>query len=374
MKRSTKLAALALALSVVLTSGCSTLPQAGPSARRVYSDRKAGEFAVREVDRVEALPAAPDVPDFTPFPIGLKSGIPMLVAGDAISVVFYEVGARLFSTPPTTSGSYDANAKATTIGPVSIDQDGMIRLPYTGEIQATGLTPRQLATAIEARLRGKSENPQVIVRVDSANGSSVMVSGEIARTGRVPLTSAQERLLDVISLAGGPRGAPETLLVRVDREGLLSEGPLEKLTYENFGGTVMQAGDRVLLVRQPWTYTVLGSANRINRFDLPLRRLSLVEALALAGGPSEYTANPGAVFVFRYGKEKTAELPLGAERPIVYHVNMLKPTSYLLAQRFYLTDKDVVYVAGAEANLPSKLLQIIGQIVGPVAVARQITN
>lgn len=361
---------------LMLAAGCATLPQSGPTGGRVLDDSKSGAFTLKQVTAASDLPTAPAVPEFTPLPAGFAPDASVLAPGDVIDVVYYEVGARLFSSSNVGNAGFDANAKSTTIPKVPIDEDGRIRLPYTGVIQAAGRTPRQLAEAIEASLRNKSENPQVLVQLNAANGSSVLVSGEIGRSGRVPLSAAREKLLDVISLAGGPRGAPETLLVHVDRRGVWSEGPLDRMTYQNFGGLVMEPGDRVQLVRQPWTYTVMGSAVRVSRFDLPLHGLSLVEALALAGGPSDFSANPAAVFVFRFdgGSQPSLANARPAERPVVYHVNMMKPASYLLAQHFYLTDKDVIYVAGAEANQPSKLLQIIGQAFGPVAVARQATK
>jgi len=154
------------------------------------------------------------------------------------------------------------------------------------------------------------------------------------------------------------------------------EVPVEDLTFSNLGGMTMEPGDRIELVRKNRSYTMMGSANRVSRFDLPLRRFSLIEALALAGGPSENLANPGAVFVFRYEKV-AAKGPDGAapdERPVVYHLNMMKPASYFLAQQFYVTDKDVVYVGGAEANQPTKLIQILGQLFTPIALTRTITQ
>lgn len=366
-----KFVPVGLMAPLLLLGGCAALPQSGPISNRIYRDSRQGDFSLLEVDSEGTLPPGPDVSDFTPLPPGFAVEAQVISPGDVLDVSYYEVGARLFSAASGAPATYDASAKRTSLGPVPVDRDGIIRLPYTGEIRAAGMTTRQLAEAIEGRLRTKSENPQVMIRIDSANGSSVMVSGEVGRTGRIPLTGAREKLLDIISLAGGPRGTPESVMVSVNRHGLKSEGPLEKLTYENFGGTLMEAGDRVQLLRKPWVYSVLGSANRINRFDLPLRRLSLVEALAQAGGPNEYTANPAAVFVFRYVADGTPGEK--GEKPTVYHVNMLKPASYLLAQRFWLKDKDVVYIAGADANQPSKMLQIIGQVFTPIAIARQVT-
>lgn len=354
---------------LALTSGCATLPKAGPVGSKIIRAGDNGGFTLRQVTSTETLPSAPAIPDFQPLPESWQARTEALAAGDVLSIMFYEVGVRVFASVASAQGAYDPSAKGTTIGPVTIDWDGTIKLPYVGTVKAAGLSPRQLASAIEGQMRGKSENPQVMVRLEAANGSGVMIGGEIVRPGRIPLSGARERLLDVINIAGGARGAPDNVLVRVERKGAVSEGSLEKLTYDNFGGTRLEPADRIQLIRKPASYTVLGSASRISRFDLPLRLFPLVDALALAGGPSELTGDPGAVFVFRYensGSEKS--------EPTVYHINMMKPASYFLAQRFYITDKDVIYIAGAEANQPSKMLQMIGQVLGPAAVARQLTN
>lgn len=131
----------------------------------------------------------------------------------------------------------------------------------------------------------------------------------------------------------------------------------------------LEPGDRVEVLRRPRSYSVLGTANRINRYDLPTRQVSLIEALALAGGPNDNLADPAAVFLFRY--EKTAD---GKERPTVYHVNMKKPASYFLAQKFILENRDVIYVAGARANEPTKLIQTIGQIFAPFFLVKAAVN
>ncbi|MFX8000677.1 hypothetical protein ABTK84_19400, partial [Acinetobacter baumannii] len=71
--------------------------------------------------------------------------------------------------------------------------------------------------------------------------------------------------------------------------------------------------------------------------------------------------DPRALFVFRYEPG-----PDGAERPVVYHLNMMQAGSYFLAQRFQMRDKDVLYIGNARANQPSKLIQIISQLFTPL--------
>jgi len=369
-RRPTMLALAGCAI-LALTGGCSTLPQAGPVGRAITNEAADGTFSLVEVDHAEALPPPPEIPQFQPLPPGWDAQAARIAPGDFITVTVYEVGVSLFSAAASDADTpFDPTAKGAEIGPIEVNREGTVRLPYIGTVEASGQTVAQLAETIESRMRGMSENPQVMVRIDAANGSGVMVSGEIANPGRVRLSAAQEKLLDVISLAGGNRGGTADLLVHVERGGVVSEGPFEAMRYSNFGGTLMEPGDKVELVRVPRSFSVLGSANRINRYDLPLRQFSLIEALAMAGGANENVADPGAVFVFRFETTGTD----GAERPVVYHFNMLEPVSYFLAQQFYMTDDDVLYVAGAEANQPGKLLQMIGQVFTPIIIARQVTD
>ena len=353
-------------------SGCATLPKSGPAGRAIVKDAANGAFTLVEIDRVEALPGAPAPTSFTLLPRHSALDVNAIAPGDVLSVSLYEIGVRIFSGGSQGSGeaSFDPAAKNQQIGPLEVTSEGTIRLPYVGVIAVAGKRPSEVEHEIEQRMGGQSERPQVIVRQESANGSAVIVGGEVTNPGRFRLSPAHEKLLDVITLAGGYRGSGMSdLVVRVVRQGQVSESPLEGLDYSNGGGMELEPGDRVDVLRRPRSYSMMGTANRINRYDLPTRQVSVIEALALAGGPNDNLSDPAAVFVFRY--EKT---PDGLERPTVYHLNMVKPRSYFLAQKFILENKDVIYVAGARANEPIKLLQTIAQIFTPFLLIRGAVN
>jgi polysaccharide export outer membrane protein len=51
---------------------------------------------------------------------------------------------------------------------------------------------------------------------------------------------------------------------------------------------------------------------------------------------------------------------------VVYHINMMNPGSFFLAQNFAMRDKDVLYFGNARANQPSKVVQLISQLFSPV--------
>ena len=358
-------------MAALALGACSTLPSSGPAGSAIRASAKAGEFVLVEVDSPERLPMPAPQPGFAAFTPAMQSGVDAIMPGDVLSIAMYEVGVRLFSgaAGPQPGQVFDPSARAERFAAVPVDREGAIRLPFVGRIEAAGRRPAELAELIERRLVGQSEYPQVVVTLAQANGSAVFVGGEVATPGRVPITAAQEKLLDVIALAGGYRGSAPDLVVRVLRRGEASEGPLASLTYANIGGMPMEPGDRVEIIRRPRTFSVLGTGNRVTQVNFPAERVSLVEALAQAAGPNENLSDPAAVFVFRYEDSGT-----GAEKPMVYHMNMMRPRSYLLAQKFMLNDKDVVYIGGAAANRPTKLLQIVSAIFTPFLLGRQLAD
>lgn len=359
-------------LAMLSLGGCATLPKSGPQGHAIVKDATNGSFALVEVDRIDALPAAPEPATFQALPIHKDVDVNAIAPGDVLSVSLYEIGVRIFSGGATadSNNGFESAAKNQQIGPLEVTHEGTISLPYVGVIAVAGKRPSDVEHEIEARMIGQSEHPQVIVRQEAAIGSAVIVGGEVTNPGRFRLSPAHEKLLDVITLAGGYRGSGMSdLVVRVVRQGQVSEAPLEGLDYSNGGGMELEPGDRVEVLRRPRSYAVLGTPNRINRYDLPTRQVSLIEALALAGGANDNLADPAAVFVFRYEKN-----PDGTDRPTVYHVNMLKPGNYFLAQKFILQNKDVIYLAGARANEPIKLLQTITQVFAPFFLIRSAVN
>ena len=70
---------------------------------------------------------------------------------------------------------------------VPVRPDGKISLPLINDVQAAGLTPQQLATAVTEKLRKFLTGPQVTVIVTAINSQRVFVVGEVLRAGAFPL-------------------------------------------------------------------------------------------------------------------------------------------------------------------------------------------
>jgi polysaccharide export outer membrane protein len=90
----------------------------------------------------------------------------------------------------------------TLSGNILVRPDGMITLPLVGDVQASGLTPLQLADQIAAKLKKYVQDPNVSVVVDGIHSKVIYLLGEVGRRGPVEMTSGMT-LLDAIASAGG---------------------------------------------------------------------------------------------------------------------------------------------------------------------------
>ena len=79
--------------------------------------------------------------------------------------------------------------------------DGKISLPLLNDVQASGLTPMQLAAVLTTRLKKYVAEPQVTVVVTQMNSQKVFLLGEVLHTGAVPLLPNMT-VLQVLSTAG----------------------------------------------------------------------------------------------------------------------------------------------------------------------------
>jgi len=65
--------------------------------------------------------------------------------------------------------------------------DGKISMPLLNDIPAAGLTPLQLKDSITEKLKKFIADPRVTVVVTAMNSRRIFVSGEVLRTGPLPL-------------------------------------------------------------------------------------------------------------------------------------------------------------------------------------------
>jgi polysaccharide export outer membrane protein len=265
-------------------------------------------------------------------------------------------------TNPTGSGT------AQTLPALVVDTDGELLVPYAGKIHVAGLRADEAAGIIRRALHGKAIDPQVTVTVVSSHANSVAVLGEVRTPGRFQLAPHNDRLLDLLALAGGPVKPAPDLALAVYRGEQRVEVPLSLVMDDPTQNIRLGPEDRVLLLDRPRTYSTFGALGQNNTQQMLDNRLTLADAISKGGGLDTYSANGASVLLFRFERPEVARalgvtLPPAAKGvPIVYRVNFRQPAGLFAANNFDIKPQDMLYVSRADLFEAKKFLDLVNSV------------
>ena len=219
-----------------------------------------------------------------------------------------------------------------------IGSNGDIYLPLVDYVHVDGLTPEEAQKLIEKRLSdgGFVNNPHVTLIIDEYSSQTVSVLGQVMRPGPYSVMG-EKRLYDVISAAGGlsdragksvvitHRNAPsQPILVKL-HEGL-------NLSPED--NVPIRPGDTIVVQRAGVVY-VVGDVVRPSGFVMDNDRLSVLQALALAGGANK-TAKLNSARILHQTQTGVVETPIA-----------LKKILYAKSADVSLQADDILFVPGS---------------------------
>jgi polysaccharide biosynthesis/export protein len=373
-------------LAGMIVAGCSSLPTAGPTASDVkHQEIKDSEirFDLVDIDDnvVAALLASPGENFHTRFKKYGRPPQPRIGVGDSVVISIWEAaGGGLFGASATDHVS--AGSRSVTIPEQMVGQDGGISVPFADRVPVAGRLPVEVQKTVERRLAEKAIEPQAIVTITRSVTNSATVTGEVIAGARVPLSLKGDRLLDLIAAAGGAKTPLYETFVRLSRDGITATIPMEMLVSDPAENIYAYPGDVLTLVRLPQSFTVFGATGANAQVNFTAERMTLVEALAKAGGLQDLRADPAGVFLFRFeppaivktlGRPQLGTGPDGFS-PMVYRLDLSDAKSYFLAQRFPIRDKDIIYVANADLNELQKFFTLLNTLTGPVITGIVVRN
>src|SRR4051812_10080447 len=216
-----------LASSSLALAACASLPVSGPTGHEIRSAAAVPgtpfPYKLVEVETPAAIPPAPGVPSSTLLTVAPQP-TDLLGPGDILNITVYEAGVSLFGTSLRAAAAgdgalMDTSSNAEKLPPVRVDDYGYIKVPFVGRLRAGGHTAGELQGMIQYGLRGMSQDPQVMVSVSQSITNSLILAGEVAKPGRLVLSTNRESLVDAIALAGGYRGDAKDAVARVQRDG-----------------------------------------------------------------------------------------------------------------------------------------------------------
>src|ERR1700681_505415 len=377
-KRGAMKAVAVMGLLACVIAGCSALPTAGPTTsdlRRQEVRDNQTRFDLVDIDDnvVAAVLAQPRESFHARFKKYGTPPQPKIGIGDSVVVSIWEAaGGGLFSASPT--DHVMAGSRSVTIPEQVVGRDGGISVPFADRVPVAGRLPVEVQRTIEQRLAEKAIEPQVIVTVTKSLTNSATVTGEVVSGARVPLSLKGDRLLDLVAAVGGAKSPVYETFVRLSRDGVTATIPMEALVADPAENIYVQPGDVLTLVRLPQSFTAFGATGSNAQIAFPSEKMTLVEALAKAGGLQDLRSDPAGVFLFRYeppkivktlGRPQLRTGPDGSS-PIVYRLDLRDAKSYFLAQRFPIEDKDIIYVANADLNELQKFFTLLNTLTDPV--------
>jgi len=381
LQASTVIMALAL-------SGCNGLPRSGPddgaiergaSIKVTNRDKKVGiDYVLMDINSSILTSFAQAAPTSIRDSFGGGRGgapnIPLGI-GDVVQVSVFEAQAGgLFI--PAEAGSRPGNF--ITLPSQTIDRSGTISVPYAGRVRAAGRSKEAVEQDIADKLANRAIEPQVVITSVASHSSEVAVLGDVNRAAKIEVTVAGERVLDVISAAGGistPSKETYITLQRGNRTATISYEKLQNTPAENI---FIAPGDTVLVNRERRTYIAFGATGQNGRFDFQETNLTLGEALGQAGGLLDDRADPGQVILYRAVDKKTLQHLgidvsnfMSATVPVIFRANLRDPASFFAIQKFAMQDKDILYISNSDSV---EILKFFGFVEGVTSSSAGITN
>lgn len=381
---------LIAALAIAALAGCSTLPGVGPSTSQVNEaggDPGAGASFIQVVDVdykvAQRLQAQRSLRLFSET-LGSAPQLSMVIGvGDALEINLWEAPpATLFASGSGTElrGS-TSGSRAVVFPEQMIDRDGNVMVPFAGRIAAAGRSIPQIEADIVKRLKGKANQPEVIVRRVKNASASVTVVGEVANSVKLPLMPGGERLLDALAAAGGVRQPVNKMTLQITRGNDFYSLPMQTVVRDPRQNVELRAGDVVTAISQSLSFTALGSTNKNEEINFEAQGITLAQALGRAGGLNDSRSDPRGVFIFRYEPQTALDWPkrpvattVDGLVPVIYSVNLREPSSFFVMQNFAVNDKDVIYVSNAPAAELQKFLNLVLSVAYPVLTATQLTR
>ncbi|MEM1353037.1 MAG: polysaccharide export protein, partial [Pseudomonadota bacterium] len=222
-------------------------------------------------------------------------------------------------------------------------------------------------------LQDQTPDPQVEVRREAGNGSTVALVGAVGGQGVYAIERPTRTLSTMLAQAGGITIAPETAQIVVMRGGSQGRIWFNDLYNNAHADIALRGGDRILVEEDTRSFISLGATGQQARVPFTKQDLSALEAIAQVGGLVPTTSDPTGVFIFRSENDVIANEVLGrtdliGDQRMVYLLDLTQPNGMFKARDFVIRDGDTLYVTEAPLAQWNKTVSaLVGSLLAPAA-------
>lgn len=371
-------------LTVLFCPGCGVMMADGPNSNEVRQQvlNKPTDIQLIDVNAsiTNQLIQHNKLPLFSDL-FNLKKEIyPSVGPGDVLDFSVWETPPATLFAVATINFNGNSASNVMNLPPLMVSNKGSIYFPFIGEIRVSGLNLQQIQRLIQKKLKGKANNPQILVRLSQNMNSNVTILGDVGSSLRLPLTTGNERLLDALTTAQVKLPISKAM-IQLTRGNKVYSMPLKTIIRDFKQNIYLYPGDIITALAQSGSFTVLGAMNRNEEISLEAEGTTLAQALGRAGGLEDNRADAKGVFIFRFEESKALNWSQKSIRqtgdglvPIIYRLDFKNPRSFFIAQRFPIKDKDIIYVSNAPIVEIQKFINIIVSATAPVFYVTQMTK
>jgi len=202
-----------------------------------------------------------------------------------------------------------------------VSESGTITYPLIGTVDIGGLSIEAAEKRIAGSLKdgGFVQKPQVNIVLMQVRGNQISVLGQVNRPGRFPLETANNRISDILAMAGGiaPQGA-DTVVMTGIRNGKPFRREIDFPSIfidDKSDEDIPVSGGDVLYIHRAPVFYIYGEAQRSGSYRIE-RGMTVQQALAQAGGPTLRGTEERIRVHRRMPGGETARLSLDAHEPV----------------------------------------------------------
>lgn len=253
-----------------------------------------------------------------------------------------------------------------------VRDDGTIFYPNAGILKADGKTVEELRKDLTLKLSTVLKDPQIDVSITEYNSQKIIVSGVFESPGSYFIETVPKTLAQVVSTANPiqniysdyERGDLTSL--KLTRDGSIYDIDYEYLSRNSqlLNNIYLKNGDVIHLSDSSlMNVFVLGEAQEPKTIRINRRNLPLSSVLGQAKGLDNAYSKNSSVYIFR---------PSDAEnQPRIFRIDMTSPSGYLLADKFEVHSRDIVYIGTKNVTNWSRIFR---QLIPFTTVINSVEN